>query len=150
MSDSSSEAAREWKTRALSVRSELTTLNRKQSLMIRILALMDGHCRAMRALLLEVRVGSRRDSSFCKRVEFRIHVSAPNSKHGNTQCSTMLLEERGLRVLWKTPLPLPKKARLVFLMFSSIHFLHDRVGDHNAPKHLAEVVRGNCKSPEWM
>ena len=115
---STSEAARERKTRALSVRSELTTLNRKQSLMIRILALMDGHCRAMRALLLEVWVGSRlassarKDSSFCKRVEFRIHVSAPNSKHGNTQCSTMLLEEsRGLRVPWKTPLPLAKKAQ---------------------------------------
>ena len=88
-SDSTSEAARERKTRALSVRSELTTLNRKQRLMIRILAFMDGHCRAMRALLLEVRVGSQRmhlassawkDSSFCKRVEFRVHVSAPNSK----------------------------------------------------------------------
>ena len=122
-SDSTSEAARERKTRALSVRSELTVLNR---LMIRILALMDGHCRAMRALLLEVRVCSRRmrlassawkDSSFCKRVEFRIHVLAPNSKHGNTQCSTMLLEERGLRVPWKTPLPLAKKAHLTFLMF---------------------------------
>ena len=155
-SDSTSAAAREWKTRVLSVRSELTTLNRKQSLMIRILALMDGHCRA---LLLEVRVGSRRmrlassvwkDSSFCKRVEFRIHVSAPNSKHGNTQCSTMFLEKWGLRVPWKTPLPPAKKARLAFLMFSSTHFLHDRLKDHNAPKHLAEVVRGNYKSPERM
>ena len=79
-SDSTSEAARERKTRALSVRSELTTLNRKQSLMIRILALIDGHCRAMRVVLLVVQVGSRRmrltssawkDSSFCKRVEFK-------------------------------------------------------------------------------
>ena len=59
-SDSTSEAARERKTRALSVRSEITTLNRKQSLMIRILALIDGHCRAMRAVLLEVQVGRRR------------------------------------------------------------------------------------------
>ena len=155
-SDSTSEAARERKTRALSVRSELTTLSRKQSLMIRILALIDGHCRAMRAVLLEVQVGSRRmrlassawkDSSFCKRVEFKIHVSAPNSRHGNTQSSTMLLEERGFKVPWKTPLPLAKKARLAFLMFSSIHLVHDRLGDHNAPKHLAEVVRGNCKDP---
>ena len=74
-SDSTSEAAREWKTQALSVRSDLTTMNRKQSLMIRILALKDGHCRAMKALLLEVWVLSRRmhlassawkDSSFYK------------------------------------------------------------------------------------
>ena len=106
-SDSSSEAARERKTRALSERSDLTTLSRKQSLMMRILAHMDGHCRAMRAVLLEVYVGIRRMrlassawkySSFCRRVVFRIHVSAPKSRHGSTQCSTMLLEERGLRV----------------------------------------------------
>ena len=93
-SDSTSEVVRERKTRALSVRSEMTTLNRKQSLMIRILALIDGHCRAMRAVLLEVQVGRRRmrlassawkDSSFYNRVEFNIHVSAPNNRHGNTQ-----------------------------------------------------------------
>ena len=152
-SDSTSEAARKWKIRALSVRSEMSTLNKKQSLMIRILALIDCHCRAMRAVLLEVQVGRRRmrlassawkDSSFCNRVEFNIHVSTPNSRHGNTQCSTMLLEERGLRVLRKTLLP------LAFLMFSSTHLVHDRFGDHNAPKHLAEVVRENCKSPVWM
>ena len=121
-SDSTSEVARKRKTRALSVRSEMTTLNRKQSLMIRILALIDGHCRAMMAVLLEVQVGRRRmclassawkDSSFCNRVEFNIHVLAPNSRHGNTQCSTMLLKERGLRVPWNTPLPLAKKARHV-------------------------------------
>ena len=148
-SDSTSEAERERKTRALSVRSELTTLNRKQSLMIRILALIVGHCRAMRTVLLEVQVGSRRmrlassawkDSSFCNRVEFSIHVSAPNSRHGNTQCSTMLLDERGLRVPWKTPLPLAKKARLAFLMFSPTHLVHDRLGDHNAPKHFAAAA----------
>ena len=62
----------------------------------------------------------------------------------------MLLEERGLRVPWKTALPLAKKARLAFLMFSSTHLVHDRLGDHNAPKHLAEVVRGNCKFPVWI
>ena len=137
----------------------MTTLNRKHSLMIRILALIDGHCRAMRAVLLEVQVGRRRmrlassawkDYSFCNRVEFNIHVLAPNSRHANIQCSTMLLEERVLRVPWKTPLPLAKKARLAFLMFSSTHLVHDRLGDHNAPKHLAEVVRGNCKSSVWM
>ena len=155
-SDSTSEVARERKTRALRVRSELTTLNRKQSLMIGILALIDGHCRAMRAVLLEVQVSSQRvrlassvwkDSSFCKRVEFKIRVSAPNSRHGNTQCLTMLLEKRGLRVPWKTPLPLAKKARLAFLMFSLTHLVQDRLGDHNAPKHLAEMVKGNCHSP---
>ena len=87
-SDSTSEVARERKTRTLSVRSEMTTLNRKQSLMIRILALIDSHCRAMRAVLLEVKVGRRRmrlassawkDSSFYNRVE------SPNNRHGNTQ-----------------------------------------------------------------
>ena len=114
----------------------MTTLNRKQSLMIRILALIDGHCRAMRAVLLEVQVSRRRmcvassawkDSSFSNRLEFNIHVLAPNDRHGNTQCSTMLLEERGLRVTWKTPLPLAKKTRLAFLMFSSTHLVLDRL-----------------------
>ena len=51
-SDSTSEAARERKTRPLSERSDLTTLSRTQSLMMRILVRMDGHCRAMRAVLL--------------------------------------------------------------------------------------------------
>jgi hypothetical protein len=59
-SDSTSEAARERKTRALRERSELTALNRKQSLKISILALTDDHCRAMRAVLFEVNIGSRR------------------------------------------------------------------------------------------
>ena len=127
--------------------------------MMRKLARMDGHCRAIRAVLLEVQVGSRRirlassawkDSSFCRSVEFRTHVSEPKSRHGSTQCSTMLLEERGLRAPWKTPLPLAKNARLAFLMFSSIHLVQDRLGDHSAPKHLAEVVRGNTRSPAVM
>ena len=61
--------------------------------MISILPLIDGHCRTMRAVLLGVKVGSQRmrlassawkDSSFCNRVGFKIHVSAPNSRHGNT------------------------------------------------------------------
>ena len=91
-----------------------------------------------------------KDSSFCNRVEFNIHILATKSRHGNTQCSTMLLEETGLRLPWKTPLPLAKKACLAFLMFSSTHLVHNRLADHNAPKHLAEVVRGNCKSPVWM
>lgn len=95
-SDSTSEAAREQMRCALSERSELTTLSRKKNLMIRILALIDGHCRAMHAVLL---VGSRRmrlassawnDSSFCSRVEFRIHVSAPKRRHGNTVLDNIL------------------------------------------------------------
>ena len=35
-------------------------------------------------------------------------------------------------------------------LLASTHFMHDRLGDHSAPKHLAEVVRGNGKSPERM
>ena len=100
MSDSTSEAAKERKTRALSVRSEITTLNRKQSLMIRILALIDGHCRAMRAVLLEVQVVREgcawlKDSSFCNRVEINIHVSAPNvTVHAKTLRKSAILISR--------------------------------------------------------
>ena len=50
----------------------------------------------------------------------------------------------------KTPLPLAKKARLAFLMLSSIHLVQERLGDQSAPRHLAEVVRGNFRSPAWI
>ena len=35
-------------------------------------------------------------------------------------------------------------------MLPSIHLKQDKEGDHNAPRHLAEVVRGNCRSPASM
>ena len=38
-----------------------------------------------------------------------------------------------------------KNAFLAFSMFSPIHFELDREGDH-----LAELVRGNCRSPASM
>ena len=92
-SDSTSEAARERKTRALRERSELTALNRKQSLKISILALIDDHCRAMRAVLFEVKIGSRRmhlassawkDISFCNRKSMFRHQTV--GMVYNTQC----------------------------------------------------------------
>ena len=52
--DSTSEAARERKTRALRERSPLMTFSRKLSLMMRMRALIDGHWRAIRAVLLAV------------------------------------------------------------------------------------------------
>ena len=57
----------------------------------------------MRAVLLEVHVGIQRmrlASSAWKdsrRVVFKIHVSAPMSGHGSTQCSKMLLEEMAMK-----------------------------------------------------
>ena len=62
----------------------------------------------------------------------------------------ILMEERGLRVPQKTALPLAKKARLAFLMFSSTNLVHDRLGDHHAPKHLTEEERGKSRSPVPM
>ena len=38
-------------------------------------------------------------------------------------------------------------SRLLDVFFNRLILVHDRLGDHNAPKQLAEVVRGNCKSP---
>ena len=69
-------------------------------------------------MLFATNLGSRRnlfpisawkDSSFISKVVFKIHDSAPYSKVGNTQHSMMLLDESGLRVPWKVPLPLEKK-----------------------------------------
>ena len=55
----------------------------------------------MRAVLLEVHVGIQRmrlaSSAWKRRVVFKIHVSAPMSGHGSTQCSTMLLEEMAMK-----------------------------------------------------
>jgi len=50
----------------------------------------------------------------------------------------MLLEESGLRVPWKVPLPLEKKALLALLMLTVIHLELERLEVHQAPKHLAE------------
>ena len=52
--DSTSQAARERKTRTLRERSPLMTFSRKLSLMMRMRALTDGHWRAIRAVLLAV------------------------------------------------------------------------------------------------
>ena len=118
-SDSTSEAARERKTQPLRERSELTTWNRKLSLMISILALIDGHCRAMRAVLLGVKVGSRRmrlassawkDSRFCNRVGFK-------SMFRHQTVGMVTHSVRGLRIPWKSPLPLVKKAHLLDVFF---------------------------------
>ena len=44
---------------------------------------------AMRVVLLGVKgCTGKLSSSFCNRVGFKIHVSVPNNRHGNTQCST--------------------------------------------------------------
>jgi len=50
----------------------------------------------------------------------------------------MLLDESGLRVQWKVPLPLEKKAPLALLMLTVIHLELERLEVHQAPKHLAE------------
>ena len=101
----------------------------------------------MQTVLFATNLGSRRilfpisawrDSSFISKVVFRIHDSAPYSKVGNTQHSMMLLDESGLRVPWKVPLPLEKKAPLALLMLTVIHLELERLGVNQAPKHLAE------------
>ena len=96
---------------------------RKASFIHRTRDLTEGHWRAMprRTVLLAANLGSCRillpispwkDSSFISKVVFRIHDSAPYSRVGSTQHSMILLEESGLRVPWKVPLPLEKKKLL--------------------------------------
>ena len=80
----------------------------------------------------------------------RIHDSVPYRRQGRTQCSIMLFEERGFSWPGKTPLPLGKKALLAFSMLLYIHFSQERLGDHHAPGHLAELVSGICICPASM
>ena len=105
------------------------TFRRKPSFIHRTRVLTEGHWRAMRTVLFATNLGSRRslfpiyawkDSSFISKVVFRIHDSAPYSKIGNTQHLMMLLDESGLRVPWKVPLPLEKKTPLALLMLTDI------------------------------
>ena len=58
--DSMSEIARERKDRAQRERSPVMTFSRKLSFIMRMRALMDGHWRAIRAMLLAVYFGRRR------------------------------------------------------------------------------------------
>ena len=58
--DSTTEIARERKDRAQRERSPVMTFSRKLSFIMRMRALMDGHWRAIRAMLLAVYFGRRR------------------------------------------------------------------------------------------
>ena len=62
----------------------------------------------------------------------------------------MLLEESGLRVPWKVPLPLEKNAPLALLMLTVIHLELERLEVHQAPKHLAEWDIGILIASAWI
>ena len=87
-----------------------------------------------------------KDLSLASRLLLRIHGSAPYRRHSRTQFSVILFEERGLSLPWKIPLPLAKKA----LLFFSMLFFTQRLGNHHAPRHLAEFVSGICSWPASM
>ena len=104
---------------------------------------MLGHRRDIRTMLFTAVLGRRRmrlptshwkDSSFFSSVKFSIHDSAPYNRMGKTQHSTILLDDSGFKVPWKSPLPL---APLAFLMLESIHLTQEGEEDHQAPRHLA-------------
>ena len=116
--------ASERKVRALRYRSVVMVFSRNLSFVIRTRALIDGHWRAVQAMLFAVFLWRRRirlassawnDSSLASKLLSRIHDSAPYIRHGGTQCSIMFIEERGFSLPWKTPLPLAKKALLASL-----------------------------------
>lgn len=119
-----SETARVRKDRALRERSPVMVF---RSFMMKMQALIDGHWRAIWAMLLAWRQriclarSAWKDSSLASRL-FRIHNSVQYRRHGKTQCSIMFIEERRLSLPWKTLMPLAKKA---LLAFSILHFSQD-------------------------
>ena len=65
--------------------------------------------------------------------------------------STMLLEKKGVGSAVEDHAASCKEGTSSLLcFFSSTHLVNDRLGDHNSPKHLEEVVRGKCNYPVWM
>ena len=88
-----------------------------------------------------------KDSSLASKLLLRIYDSAPYRRQGRTQCSFMFFEKRELSLPWKTPLPLAKKALLAFSMLLYIHFSHERLRGHQAPRDLAELVSAICSCP---